>query len=139
VIAGLQANITIGNLQAEVKSRQAQLLRAQTPSTVTKLSAQETEAHADQMASIESNMERMTTQYTKWMGDMQQITIKPCQTPEHGTKHSQNKCIDQLLSSQQSKRADTQNTPEQIQNLQTRSMDNNQGSQLFQDLDDSFR
>ena len=70
VIAGLQADVTIANLQAQVKSLQHQLLGAQTPSTVTESSAPESSGASDRMAKLESNMAIMTSQFTEWMLEM---------------------------------------------------------------------
>jgi hypothetical protein len=108
VIAGLQSDVLIANLQAKVKSLHAQLLGAQTPSTVTESLAPET---SDQMTKIESNMALMTTQFTNWRSEMQHLQ----QSEQHqgqGTKHSQSEYIEQFHSSPQSKRIDTSQTPD---------------------------
>jgi hypothetical protein len=133
VIAGLQANITIANLQAQVKSLQTQLLGVQTPSTVTASSAPEPEVNEDRMATLESNMALMATQFEAWMLEMRQARQD---LPEQGTKHSQNDYIEQLPSSQRSKRADTRTTPNRTANPNHDPMDitDNSRIQLFKEV-----
>jgi hypothetical protein len=104
VIAGLQADLTIANLQAEIKSLRAQLTDAQTPSTVTAYSGPETSTEASRISSIETNMALMTQQFTTWMTEVRQI-IEPGSTI--GTKHPQNS-----YTPSPAKRADTRPTPE---------------------------
>jgi hypothetical protein len=94
VIAGLQADITIANLQAEVKSLRLQITGAQTPSTVTESSAPETAQTADRMALIEANMALLTSQFTTWMSEFRQS-----QTHDSPVGH-------------RTKRTDTRDTPD---------------------------
>jgi hypothetical protein len=63
VIAGLQSDVLIANLQAEVKSLLAQLLGAPTPSTVTESLDPK---NSDRMTKIELNM-------ANWMSEMRQL------------------------------------------------------------------
>lgn len=128
VITGLQSDITIANLQAEVKLLKAQLLGAQTPSTVTESSAPEPPGTHDRMASIEANMEAMTAQFTEWMLELRRQPGTPPKVSEHGTKHTQASYLEQLPSSQQSKRADTRSTPDR-----TQPQTDVQRTRLFQD------
>jgi hypothetical protein len=85
VIAGLQANITIANLQAQVKSLQTQLLGVQAPSTVTASSAPEPEVNKDRMATLESNMALMATQFDAWMLEMRQARQQDSPEQERNT------------------------------------------------------
>jgi hypothetical protein len=106
VIANLQQDVTIAQLQNEIQSLKAQLKGALTPSTITESSTPIPTGtqDADRMAAIEASMSTMTTEFTKWMHEVRKIvTTEPS---DSGTKHS----IDDP-SSQQSKRADTRTTP----------------------------
>ena len=105
-IANLQAEATIASLQAEIKLLRTQLLGAQTPSTVTKMS-QPTPSESTRMDSLESSMAAMTTKVTKWIKEVCHIVHPP--ESAQGTKHHASH-DDQPQS--QSKRADTRCTPD---------------------------
>jgi hypothetical protein len=67
----IRANATIASLQAEVKSLQTLLLGATTPSTVTETSKPpEIDVNEDRISIIETNMEKMTQQFTEWMNEL---------------------------------------------------------------------
>ena len=131
VIATLQADVTIANLQAKIKLLRAQLLGAQTPSTVTETSYPDTRAN-EWMISMEQSIATMTSKFSNWMVEARQL-VQPQQqlATIQGTKHSQNDYL-HALSGQPSKRADTRNTPERG-NTHTHSHPPNTSTALFPD------
>ena len=114
-MAQLQSEVTIGNLQAEIKLLRAQLLDAQTPSTVTATS-QPVSNEQDRMASIEASMSAMSSQFATWMTEVRHIA-RPPSSSSQGTKYSQ-EFTAEPPNSQQSKRADTRQMPDRPQPMQ---------------------
>jgi hypothetical protein len=72
VVLALQAEVTIAHLQAKIKTLPAQV-GAQMPSTVTKSLAPKPRDTSSRMALIKSNMATMTTKFTQWMLEVQQL------------------------------------------------------------------
>jgi hypothetical protein len=130
MIANLQHKVTIVQLQAEIQTFKAHSCGTTTPSTVTEMSTpasniQEPSTTDDRMATIETNMEILTkqfsTNYVRTIMDMvlenHNHRLAHQQVPQDkellaassktGTKHA----IEEYSASQQSKRADTCTTP----------------------------
>jgi hypothetical protein len=117
-----QDDVTIAQLQAEVKSLRTQLLGAHTPSTVTESSALDNVDTTDRMAKIESNMALLTSQFTMWMTEVRQ-NMAPPPEPDQGTKqHSpvQSPSTQDRNDppSHDSKRTDTRKTPERLDRME---------------------
>jgi hypothetical protein len=110
VISDLQSEIIIANLQAKIRNLQAQVLGAQTPSTVTESSAPDNRDTSNRMASIKSNMALMSAQFNSWMTEVRQLA-NPNQVSllNQGAKHSQQDYPNEALASP-SKRIDTHHT-----------------------------
>jgi hypothetical protein len=92
----------------------------QTPSTVTETSGPESSEAADRMATIESNMAQMHTQFNTWMIEMREH-MTPAQSPDQTTesypthKNPKNdRPLDSTPTSHQSKRPNTRTTPRRL-------------------------
>jgi hypothetical protein len=132
MIANLQHEVTIAQLQAEIQTLKADLCGVTTPSTVTKISTpisttQEPSTTVDRMATIKNNMEILTQQFSTWMTELRNNAygqsamntnpLEPQQTiretvlqeasSDAGTKHSS----EEDLASQRLKRVNTCTMP----------------------------
>jgi hypothetical protein len=123
----IQANATIASLQAEVKSLRSLLLGATTPSTVTETSAPDPHTHDDRMATIETNMENMTKQFTTWMTDLRNdfghgsqhpLERLQIQQPPHDNDITMHDKDEIPVVSHRSKRTDTRGTPERTAHME---------------------
>jgi hypothetical protein len=131
VIASLQSDVTIANLQAEVQNLRAQIRAqtgVQTPSTVTEASTHPKESPISaRMALIETSMASMTREFSKWMA----ANHNPTTDLTIRREQDQIKRPETSPSSQSKKKVDRKDTPDRNDPMLTQPSLGEPRKQLF--------
>jgi hypothetical protein len=140
VIAGLQSDVTIASLQAEVQSLRAQIRAqtgAQTPSTVTEASTHQKETPiSERMSLMETSMAAMTREFSKWV---ESNKTKSTESDTASRREASDRPEASPNSTQSNKRTDTRSTPIHDNPMNTQPSLEDSSKQLFRENRSPFR